>query len=84
VVGISLWGEGVMRFRPYPPERAQRADTIQLALAPRSIYLLHGPSRWDWQHAVPPTKVLRYSITLRTLRSGRREPRPPAPSRLSA
>ena len=69
VVGISLLDEAVMRFRPYPPERATRADTLKLTLAPRSIYLLRGPARWEWQHAVSPTKSLRYSITLRTARS---------------
>jgi alkylated DNA repair dioxygenase AlkB len=66
VVGISLLHDAVLRFRPYPPERGTRADVLKLVAAPRSIYLLHGPSRWDWQHSVSPTKQLRYSITLRT------------------
>ena len=68
VVGVSLGGDAVMRFRPYPPESGTRADVIRLALPPRSIYLLRGASRWQWQHAVSPTKALRYSITLRTAR----------------
>ena len=71
VVGVSLLNEAVMRFRPYPPESGTRADILKLALAPRSAYLLRGTSRWGWQHAVSPTKELRYSITLRTA-SGRR------------
>jgi alkylated DNA repair dioxygenase AlkB len=66
VVGISLLNDAVLRFRPYPPERGTRADVLKLVAAPRSIYLLQGPSRWDWQHTVSPTKQLRYSITLRT------------------
>jgi hypothetical protein len=37
-----------------------------LELAPRSAYMLHDEARWGWQHHVPPTKVLRYSITFRT------------------
>jgi hypothetical protein len=41
-------------------------------VAPRSIYLLRGAARWGWQHSVAPTKVLRYSITLRTPAAGRR------------
>jgi len=69
VVGISLLNEAVLRFRPYPPESGSRADVRKLTVPPRSIYLLHGPSRWEWQHAVSPTKQLRYSITLRTRRS---------------
>ncbi|MBK6005239.1 alpha-ketoglutarate-dependent dioxygenase AlkB [Ramlibacter ginsenosidimutans] len=66
VIGVSLLNEAVLRFRPYPPERGTRADVLKLVAAPRSIYLLHGPSRWEWQHSVSPTKQLRYSITLRT------------------
>ena len=72
VVGISLLDVAVMRFRPYPPTEPKRADVIKLAVAPRSIYLLRGPARWGWQHSVVATKVLRYSITLRTAAAGRR------------
>ena len=68
IVGISLGGDAVMRFRPYPHEKGDRRG-LKLALPPRSIYLLRGASRWAWQHAVSPTKSLRYSITLRTART---------------
>lgn len=66
VVGVSLLNEAVLRFRPYPHETGRRAGVLKLALPPRSIYLLRGAARWDWQHSVAPTKALRYSITLRT------------------
>jgi len=91
VVGISLLNDAVLRFRPYPPESGGREDVRKLTVPPRSIYLLRGPSRWEWQHAVSPTKQLRYSITLRTrsarLRnagrraSGDRSPGSPRPAR---
>jgi alkylated DNA repair dioxygenase AlkB len=68
IVGISLQDEAVMRFRPYPPLSPKRADVVKLTLAPRSIYLLRGAARWEWQHSVAPTKNLRYSITFRTPR----------------
>lgn len=71
IVGISLGNEAVMRFRPYPPEAPKKSEVVKLTLAPRSIYLLRGPARWQWQHSVAATKLLRYSITLRTP-SGRR------------
>jgi alkylated DNA repair dioxygenase AlkB len=67
VIGVSLGGVGRMRFRPYPPDKARRGATLALDLEPRSIYLLRGPVRWDWQHAISPTRDLRYSITFRTL-----------------
>jgi alkylated DNA repair dioxygenase AlkB len=71
VVGISLLNDAVMRFRPYPHVTGSRANVLKLTVPPRSIYLLHGPARWEWQHSVAPTQSLRYSITLRTP-SGRR------------
>jgi hypothetical protein len=27
--------------------------------------------RWKWQHSIPATKALRYSITLRTMPQGK-------------
>jgi alkylated DNA repair dioxygenase AlkB len=67
VVGVSLAGPARLRFRPYPPQSEARRSTLVLDLAPRSIYTLQGHARWQWQHAVSPTKSLRYAITFRTL-----------------
>ena len=72
VMGVSLGGHARMRLRPYPPKRGTRA-AVTLELEPRSAYSFSGPARWEWQHAISPTKELRYSITFRTLRNaGRR------------
>jgi alkylated DNA repair dioxygenase AlkB len=68
IVGVSLLGEGEMRVRPYPPASARAAEVRSLVLPPRSAYVLEGPARWQWQHSIVPTKVLRYSISLRTAR----------------
>jgi alkylated DNA repair dioxygenase AlkB len=68
VVGVSLLSGAVLRFRPYPPDSPKKADILKVDVAPRSIYLLRGPARWEWQHSVPPTPALRYSITFRTPR----------------
>ncbi|HEY8553693.1 MAG TPA: alpha-ketoglutarate-dependent dioxygenase AlkB [Burkholderiales bacterium] len=68
IVGISLLGPCRMRFRPYPPRRNKREETFALTLEPRSAYVMRGPARWSWQHSIPPTKTLRYSITFRTRR----------------
>jgi alkylated DNA repair dioxygenase AlkB len=68
VAGVSLASSCRMRFRPYrPAERAGRAG-FTLLLEPRSAYVLRDDARWRWQHSIPPTKGLRYSITFRTLR----------------
>lgn len=72
VVGISLATACRMRFRPYPPRRGQRVFTLELA--PRSLYVLAGAVRWQWQHGVAPTPGLRYSVTFRVLGPRARKP----------
>jgi DNA oxidative demethylase len=69
VVGVSLLSACRMRFRR--EVRGERR-TFELELAPRSGYVLAGEARTAWQHHVPPTKSLRYSITFRTLRNPER------------
>jgi len=66
VVGVSLQGPCRMRFRRFPPRHRERSIAVELA--PRSIYRLDGEARWEWQHSIPPTPALRYSITFRTVR----------------
>jgi alkylated DNA repair dioxygenase AlkB len=66
VVGISLAGTARLRFRPYPWSPEKKKQVFALELAPRSAYILRDQARWAWQHHVPPTKELRYSITFRT------------------
>jgi len=70
IAGVSLGHEAVLRFRPYPPEPAARGRVLELTVAPRSIYRISGAARWGWQHALPPVKDLRWSITFRTRRHG--------------
>jgi DNA oxidative demethylase len=65
VVGVSLAAACRMRFQ------RGKGDTRQVAevtLEPRSAYVLAGAARFVWQHSIPPTKALRYSITFRTLK----------------
>jgi alkylated DNA repair dioxygenase AlkB len=68
VAGISLGAATRMRFRPYPLRANRREGTFALVLEPRSAYVLRDDARWRWQHSIPPTKALRYSITFRTAR----------------
>jgi len=69
VVGVSLGSLALLRLRPWPPVDPKRADILRLRVAPRSIYLLRGASRWAWQHSVAPVEALRWSITFRTKRA---------------
>lgn len=71
IIGISLNNDAVMQFRPYVPGApASGPAALEFLIEPRSVYLLRGPARWAWQHAIAPTEALRYSITLRTRRIG--------------
>jgi len=74
VAGVSLGSAAVLRFRPYPHKPGAKAALRQLEAAPRSVYSMRGPARWEWQHSVPPTPGLRWSLTFRT-RSNRRQGR---------
>lgn len=66
VVGMSLAGACRMRFQR---GKGDERETSEVLLEPRSLYVLAGPSRTQWQHSIPATKELRYSVTLRTLRT---------------
>jgi alkylated DNA repair dioxygenase AlkB len=70
IAGISLAGSCRMRFRPYPWTPDRKREMFALELMPRSAYILKEAARWQWQHSIPPTKELRYSITFRTRRIG--------------
>jgi alkylated DNA repair protein (DNA oxidative demethylase) len=65
VMGISLLGRARLRFQR---GRRERRRTWEVPLQPRSGYVLGGEARRSWEHSIPPTKELRFSITFRTLR----------------
>ena len=66
VVGISLLSRCSFRFRRKTDTAWERHTVL---LEPRSIYLLRGPARAEWEHSIPPVDELRYSITFRSLRT---------------
>jgi alkylated DNA repair dioxygenase AlkB len=74
--GVSLGSACRMKFRPYvsPKDVAAagtRRTTHEIVLAPRSAYLIRGSARRDFEHSIPPVERTRYSVTFRTVRSGR-------------
>jgi alkylated DNA repair dioxygenase AlkB len=74
--GVSLLSSCRMKLRPYvspkdlatSPRRAPRKTTHEIELEPRSGYLITGTARSQYEHSIPATEALRYSITFRTLR----------------
>lgn len=65
VAGISLAADCTMRFRKGD---AGKRETSAIELPRRSLYVLAGDARSEWQHSISPIAELRYSITFRTLR----------------
>jgi alkylated DNA repair dioxygenase AlkB len=64
IVGVSLLAPATMRFRR---ATASGWERISHTVHPRSIYVISGEARTDWEHSVPPVEALRYSINFRTL-----------------
>jgi alkylated DNA repair dioxygenase AlkB len=68
VAGVSLLSPCTFRLRRKTDTGWQR---VSLTLEPRSAYLLSGPARTQWEHSIPAVSSLRYSVTLRRLRTKR-------------
>ena len=69
VLGVSLASACRMRFRRRVEGSWSRFDQV---LEPRSAYVIGSEARSAWQHSIPPTEALRYSVTYRTVRDRHR------------
>jgi len=69
VIGISLLSPCTFRMRR---KRGSGWERAALRLDRRSVYLMRGPSRQDWEHSIPAVEELRYSVTFRSLRDATR------------
>jgi alkylated DNA repair dioxygenase AlkB len=65
IVGISLLTSCTFRLRRRVGDDWER---VNVRAEPRSVYLLSGAARTEWEHSIPPVDALRYSITFRNLR----------------
>lgn len=70
VMGISLNSDCTFRLRPHDKLLQGRKSIISVPVKRRSLYILEGEVRYDWQHSTLPVEHKRFSITLRTLRGG--------------
>ena len=64
IFGLSLGSPCKFRFRRATAGKWQR---YTLDAAPRSIYMMAGPARQDWEHSIPAVAAPRHSITFRTM-----------------
>lgn len=68
IAGISLLSDCIFRLRPQDETKQNRKSILSFPVTRRSLYVIQGPARSEWQHSIAPVKSQRYSITLRTLR----------------
>ena len=69
IIGLSLQAGCIFKFRPYDKSLQNRKSIRSFNIEPRSMYIMSGESRSDWEHSIAPLKSVRYSITLRTLKA---------------
>ncbi|MGC2125511.1 MAG: alpha-ketoglutarate-dependent dioxygenase AlkB [Xanthobacteraceae bacterium] len=65
VIGVSLLSPCTFRMRRKHGTGWERAA---MRLDRRSVYLMRGLSRNEWEHSIPAVEELRYSITFRSMR----------------
>jgi alkylated DNA repair dioxygenase AlkB len=65
VFGLSLGSACKLRFRR---SKGDKWDRFTLQAEPRSLYLMDGEARREWEHSIPGVEQPRYSLTFRTMR----------------
>jgi alkylated DNA repair dioxygenase AlkB len=68
IAGISLASDCTFKLRPQEKDKQTRKSIISIPVLRRSLYVMQGPARSEWQHSINPVQQKRYSITLRTLK----------------
>lgn len=68
IVGVSLASDCIFRLRPYDKAKQGRKSILSLSVERRSLYIIQGEARTDWEHSILPVRDKRYSLTFRTLR----------------
>lgn len=66
IIGVSFGSACRFRLRRRGGSGWERAT---LTVEPRSVYLLRGPARAEWEHSIPPGEQLRYSVTFRSMKA---------------
>jgi alkylated DNA repair dioxygenase AlkB len=66
VAGVSLLSSCSFRLRR---KNGAAWDRETVEVEPRSVYLMAGPARNEWEHSIPPVEHHRYSVTFRTMRA---------------
>jgi alkylated DNA repair dioxygenase AlkB len=70
VIGLSLNAPATLRLRRRLPGGGFERAPVELPR--RSLYLLSGEVRTQWEHSIAPMDVTRRSVTFRTLKAAER------------
>jgi alkylated DNA repair dioxygenase AlkB len=68
IAGISLLSDVTFKLRPHDKAKQNRKAILSFPVQRRSLYILQGEARSEWQHSTAPVLTTRYSITFRTMR----------------
>ncbi len=68
IAGVSLLSDCIFKLRPQDVSKQTRSATISLPVQRRSLYIMQGISKIEWQHSTAPCDRVRYSLTFRTLK----------------
>lgn len=68
IAGLSLAADCIFKLRPHEKTLQSRKSVISFPIKQRSLYIMQGPARNDWEHSTAPVVETRFSITFRTLK----------------
>ena len=65
VLSLSLGTAARLQLQPVADDQRAQASRVEVALAPRSLFVLAGEARRSWHHRILPVRAARYSFTVR-------------------
>jgi DNA oxidative demethylase len=65
VLSLSLGTAARLQLRRADDDQGAHASRVEVALAPRSLFVLAGEARRSWHHRILPVRAERYSFTVR-------------------
>lgn len=68
IAGVSLQSACSFRLRPHDKPRQTKNSTLSFQVERRSLYIMQGSARSEWQHSIAPVDKIRFSLTFRTLK----------------
>jgi alkylated DNA repair dioxygenase AlkB len=71
IAGISLLSDVTFKLRPHDKSKQGRKSIVSFPVKRRSLYIIQGEARTEWQHSTAPVSDTRFSITFRSLQNPR-------------